>query len=184
MKQHVADGITNHGDTETLMRDMYAIHAKALRAYISKRVDGDAYLAEDLAQETFLRALNRFDPASVQVEELRPWLVTVARRLIIDSHRKKAVRPPETSLERIQHDIAGRDETGRITRKIALMQAFETLRPAQRRVLIESYFHDRSSFEAAQILGIPIGTVRSRTFYAIRSLKEALVAMDFTEIPG
>ncbi|MFG2606584.1 sigma-70 family RNA polymerase sigma factor [Streptomyces sp. NPDC048514] len=184
MKREGARTLAEERAADALMRDIYAAHAKALQAYISKRVDGDSHLAEDLTQETFLRAMTGLDPTSLHVDELRPWLVTVARRLIIDAYRKKEARPAEMSLERLRHDVAGGDEIGRITQALVLMKAFETLKPMHRNALFEAYFNGRSSIESARLLGIAPGTMRSRTFYAIRSLKDALVAMDFLEATG
>jgi RNA polymerase sigma-70 factor (ECF subfamily) len=62
---------------------------------------------------------------------------------------------------------------------LAVADAIRSLRPGHRRVLLETYYHGRSVTEAAAVLGIPAGTVRSRTFYALRALKLALEERGF-----
>lgn len=79
---------------EDLMRALYREHAGALFTYVLKLVAGDRHLAEDVVQETLLRAWKsaaQLDPAA---RSLRPWLVTVARRIVIDGHRSRQARPP------------------------------------------------------------------------------------------
>lgn len=166
---------------EEVMRQIYSLHAKALQAHISRRLDGDQHLAEDLVQETFLRASTSLDLERVDVAELRPWLITVARRLIIDAYRKKAARPAEQSLELAANDVACSDHSDHISETIVLNKALSYLTPVHKRALYESYFCGRSSLEAAASIGISSGTVRSRVFYALRSLKEVLVSMDYPE---
>ncbi|MFD8375358.1 sigma-70 family RNA polymerase sigma factor [Streptomyces sp. NPDC059688] len=160
---------------EEVMRQVYALHARALHSYITKRVDGDSHLAEDLTQETFLRASSHLEITSAEVADLRPWLVTVARRLIIDTYRKRATRPSEQSLELAAHDVAAcNDQSDNIIQMLVLKEVFGILNPAQQEALFSTHFYGYSSSESAGLLGVSPGTVRSRTFYALRSLREAL----------
>ncbi|MGO4749670.1 sigma factor-like helix-turn-helix DNA-binding protein, partial [Streptomyces sp. 2MCAF27] len=66
------------------------------------------------------------------------------------------------------------DEIDRALRLMTLSDAMHDLSDAHREVLVETYFKGRTVNEAAQTLGIPSGTVRSRVFYALRSMKLAL----------
>ncbi|MCW2873430.1 sigma-70 family RNA polymerase sigma factor [Actinacidiphila oryziradicis] len=158
---------------EDLMRALYREHSGALFAYVLRLVGGDRYLAEDIVQETLLRAwksASRLDPAA---RSLRPWLVTVARRLVIDGHRSRLARPPEASPAALDQ-LPAEDELDRSLRLMTISDALEDLTDAHRQVLIETYFKGRTVNEAAAELGVPPGTVRSRVFYALRSLKIAL----------
>jgi RNA polymerase sigma-70 factor, ECF subfamily len=158
---------------EDLMRALYKEHSGALFAYVLRLVGGDRYQAEDVVQETLLRAwksASRLDPAA---RSLRPWLVTVARRIVIDGHRSRQARPPEASPAALDQ-LPAEDELDRSLRLMTISDALEDLTEAHRQVLIETYFKGRTVNEAAAELGVPPGTVRSRVFYALRSLKIAL----------
>lgn len=155
------------------MRALYKEHSGALFAYVLRLVGGDRYQAEDVVQETLLRAwksASRLDPAA---RSLRPWLVTVARRIVIDGHRSRQARPPEASPAALDQ-LPAEDELDRSLRLMTISDALEDLTEAHRQVLIETYFKGRTVNEAAAELGVPPGTVRSRVFYALRSLKIAL----------
>ncbi|MDX3075332.1 MULTISPECIES: sigma-70 family RNA polymerase sigma factor [unclassified Streptomyces] len=169
----VADHRSGGVPEEDLMRALYREHAGALFAYVLRLVGGDRYLAEDVVQETLLRAwksASRLDPGA---RSLRPWLVTVARRIVIDGHRSRQARPPEASPAALDQ-LPAEDELERSLRLMTISDALEDLTEAHRQVLIETYFKGRTVNEAAAALGVPPGTVRSRVFYALRSLKIAL----------
>jgi RNA polymerase sigma-70 factor (ECF subfamily) len=155
------------------MRALYREHAGALYGYVLRLVAGDRFLAEDIVQETLLRAwksASRLDPAA---RSLRPWLVTVARRLVIDGHRSRQARPPETSAA-VLEELPAQDDLERSLRLMTLSDAFRDLSDAHREALVETYFRGRTVSEAAEELGLPPGTVRSRVFYALRALRNAL----------
>ncbi|WP_329322285.1 sigma-70 family RNA polymerase sigma factor [Streptomyces sp. NBC_01537] len=169
----VADHRAGRAPEEDLMRELYKAHAGALFAYVMRLVGGDRYLAEDVVQETLLRAwksASRLDPAA---RSLRPWLVTVARRIVIDGHRSRQARPPEASPAALDQ-LPAEDELDRSLRLMTISDALDDLTEAHRQVLIETYFKGRTVNEAAAELGVPPGTVRSRVFYALRSLRNAL----------
>ena len=66
------------------------------------------------------------------------------------------------------------DEADRVLESWAVADALAALRPDHRQVLLETYYRGRSVAEAAIVLGVPAGTVKSRAFYALRALKLAL----------
>ena len=164
-------------DADAAFRRLYAEHGPALLRLTTALTSGDRARAEDLVQETMLRAWTHRSGLRIQPRSTRPWLMTIARRLAIDAHRARRARPLETDLnEQLapaggQSADAGLDEVG-------IRAAIAALPGPQRQVLIEIYYRDRSVSETARILRIPPGTVRSRTFYALRTLRRALTAYD------
>src|SRR5262249_62225682 len=104
----------------------------------------------------------------------RAWLYTVARNLIIDRSRSRGCRPPETDdavLPSIPDPTCAID---RVLTSLALREALTRLTAAQREVLVELYYRDRSPNEIAAALGIPVGTVKSRAHSAVRALRAEL----------
>lgn len=159
------------GDADAELRALYATHGSALLSYLMRLTRGDRHRAEDLLQETLVRAW-RHPEARVDGEWSRPWLFMVARRIFIDHVRATLARPTEVADERLQERPQTDNAIERIGEQEQILEAVLGLPPRFRDVLIEIYFRDRSVAMAAEILGVPEGTVKSRTFYALRALRE------------
>jgi RNA polymerase sigma-70 factor, ECF subfamily len=99
-----------------------------------------------------------------------PWLATVARRVVIDLWRRRDVRPPEVG-EGALEDQSTPDETDAVLYCVAVAEAMRALSPAHREALTETVLRDRTVNEAAEVLDIPVGTVKSRVYYALRALR-------------
>ncbi len=158
---------------EELMRALYREHAGPLFGFVLHLVGGDRQRAEDVVQETLVRAWRNADRLEVASGSVRPWLVTVARRIVIDNHRRSAARPPETDAGPLEL-LPAEDELDRALRLMTIADALGALSDAHREVIVETYLKGRTVPEAAAELGIPAGTVKSRVFYALRSLRLAL----------
>ncbi|MFC9622179.1 sigma-70 family RNA polymerase sigma factor [Streptomyces sp. NPDC056930] len=158
---------------EELMRALYHEHAGPLLAYVLRLVAGDRQRAEDVVQETLIRAWKNAGRLDGAAGSVRPWLVTVARRIVIDGHRSRQARPHEVDPSPLEV-IPAEDEMDKALRLMTLSDALDDLTPAHREALVETYFKGRTVNEAADVLGVPSGTVRSRVFYALRSMKLAL----------
>lgn len=158
---------------EELMRALYREHAGPLLAYVLRLVAGDRQRAEDVVQETLIRAWKNAGQLNRATGSVRPWLVTVARRIVIDAHRSRQARPQEVDPSPLEV-MPAEDEIDKALWLMTLSDALDDLTPAHREVLVETYFKGRTVNEAAETLGIPSGTVRSRVFYALRSMKLAL----------
>ncbi|HEY1572601.1 MAG TPA: sigma-70 family RNA polymerase sigma factor [Pseudonocardiaceae bacterium] len=158
-------------EDERLLRALYASHARPLLAYVQRLAGGDRQLAEDIVQETLLRAWQH--AGDLTVELARPWLFTVARRLIIDADRGRRARPQQTGADPVE-ESATPDELDAALDACLVADALGALTPAHREVIVEGFYRGRSTREIAARLNIPDGTVRSRMFYALRALRLAL----------
>jgi len=164
-------------DADAAFRSLYAEHGPALLRLATALTDGDRGRAEDLLQETMLRTWTHRGNLDIQLREPRAWLATIARRLAVDAHRARRARPHEVEL----NDHVALTDSQRADTSIEeadVRAAIATLPGPQRQVLTEVYYRDRSVAETARILQIPPGTVKSRTFYALRALRHALAAHD------
>ncbi|MEU9795490.1 sigma-70 family RNA polymerase sigma factor [Streptomyces sparsogenes] len=158
---------------DALMRALYEEHAGPLLAFVLRLVAGDRHRAEDVVQETLLRAWRNAGQLRSTGGSLRPWLVTVARRIVIDGHRGRRARPQEVDAAPL-HAVPAADEIDRALRMMTISDALADLTDAHREALVETYFKGRTVNEAAEVLRVPPGTVRSRVFYALRALRLSL----------
>lgn len=156
---------------EELVRALYAEHAGPLLRYAVHLMSGDRQRAEDLVQETLLRAWQH--PEAIADRPARPWLFAVARNLAIDSYRARRARPQEVGEATLEMRPVP-DDAERALESWAVADALLSLTTEHKRVLLETYYRGKSVAEAAAALGVPAGTVKSRTFYALRSLRLAL----------
>src|ERR1017187_8183622 len=162
---------TGRGADEAFVRALYAEQGGALLRYALHLTGGGRQRGEALGQGTIGRAWRH--PDALTDRPARPWLFAVARNLAVDSYRARQARPPETgqaALELLPSD----DDADRTLESWAVADALASLRPDHRRVIVETYYRGCSVAEAAATLGIPPGTVKSRTFYALKALKLAL----------
>jgi RNA polymerase sigma-70 factor (ECF subfamily) len=158
---------------EELMRAVYDAHAGPLLGYALRLTGGDRFRAEDVVQETLLRAWRHPESLARARGSIRPWLCTVARNLVIDGVRARRSRPLEVGDDALA-SIPADDTLEHALLSWEMADALADLRPEHRSVLIETYYRGRSVAEAAEVLGIPAGTVKSRTYYALRALRLAL----------
>jgi RNA polymerase sigma-70 factor (ECF subfamily) len=157
-----------------------AEHGPALLAYVT-RLLGDRQRAEDVVQETLLRAWTHPDAISGEGGSARAWLFTVARNLTTDQFRMRGARPQEVSDYLIDlSNLATDEDLDLALQSMVVAEALTTLTPAHRAVLVQTFYLGRSVAQAAAELGIPEGTVKSRVFYALRSLRTALVERGVT----
>ena len=103
---------------------------------------------------------------------LRAWLFTVARNIVIDQWRSSRAHP-ETPLAELPDDGVA-DESDQLLLSWVVAEALTRLSPEHRDVLLECYYRGRPVAEASRRLGVPEGTVKSRTHYALRALRLAL----------
>ena len=164
-------------DADAAFGGLYAEHGPALLRLATALTGGDRGRAEDLVQETMLRAWTHRANLDIQHRSPRAWLITVAKRLAVDAHRARRARPAEVELD--EHlALAGGERADASIDEVGVRAAIAALPGPQRQVLAEVYYRDRSVAETARILQIPLGTVKSRTFDGLRALRRALAAHD------
>ena len=167
-------------EDDELIRALHAEHGDALFAHALRLCNGDRQRAEDLVQETFLRAWRHPEVLSPERGSARAWLFTTARHLAIDAWRRREVRVGEVVTDVLPEPRSELDEADRAVEAWTIAEALERLSSAHREVLVECFYHGRSVAEAAIALGVPAGTVKSRTHYAVRALRLVLDEMGVT----
>jgi RNA polymerase sigma-70 factor (ECF subfamily) len=158
------------------VREAYAAHAGELYGFALRSL-GDAGLAEEAVQETFVRAWRageRFDP---EIGSLRTWLFAILRNVVIDLGRARAARP-RVAEGGIEPAVEPLDQA---LLSWQVEEAMRRLGDDHRRVLVETYYRGRPYAEVAAELGIPEGTVKSRVYYGLRALRVVLEEMGYEE---
>lgn len=164
---------------EDSLRVLYDEHAPVLLAYALRLTDGDRSRAEDIVQETLLRAWRNLDRLDEDARPVRPWLFTVAQHLAIDAYRARRARPPEVG-DAALSAVPELDRVEGTLDRIIIADALNALSPDHRAVIVETYYRGRTVAEAAGVLGVPPGTVKSRCYYALQALKLALAERGVT----
>jgi RNA polymerase sigma-70 factor (ECF subfamily) len=165
--------------TGEALRALYRAYAGELLGFALNAL-GDRETAEEIVQETFTRAwrhAERYDPARGGV---RTWLYQIARHAIIDARRRASARPAQASA-----GAAAAEETGGPSIEQAMLgwqvaAALERLSPEHRQVIRLAHMRGMSVREISEACGVPEGTVKSRTWYALRSLRLVLEEMGVT----
>ena len=158
--------------SDEALRTLYRDHARALLRYAQWFTD-DPAAAEDAVQETFLRAWRYLPRLRADGRPLRPWLRRVLRHVLIDvdrlarSHRET----PHDTLP-VEGQVDGGYDV--LLDRGVLAAVLRELSPAHREVLVETYYRDAPADRVAARLGIPVGTVRSRLYYALRAVRDRL----------
>ena len=127
-------------------------------------------------QETLLRAWRHRTILESSPAAVRSWLHTVSRNLVIDEWRSRQAHP-EVVVAEVPEDRGQPDRTEELLLSWVVAEALTHLSPEHRAVLLECYYRGQPVAEAARRLGVPEGTVKSRTHYALRALKLALEEM-------
>ena len=166
-------------DDAQLLRALHAEHGDALFGYAVRLCSGDRQRAEDLVQETLLRAWQHPEALDPTRGSPRAWLFTTAPRLAIAAWRRPPARGGGLITDTLPEEPHF-DEADRAVEAWTMAEALGRLSPAHREVIIECFYRGRSVSEAAAALGVPDGTVKSRTHYATRALRLILEEMGVT----
>ena len=148
----------------------------ASRVYgLTLRILGNAMLAEEATQDTFLKLWSRAHQYLAEQGPFLPWLLTIARRVALDRLRLETRRPtlsdsndPDDAWQTIPDLETMSDES----RWRSMHFAVQALHPDQRQVIELAYYQGLSQSEIAEVLGWPLGTVKTRLRAAMEKLRE------------
>jgi RNA polymerase sigma-70 factor (ECF subfamily) len=160
------------GSETDLMRTLHDEHAGALWSYVVSLTGGDRARAEDVVQETMLRAWRHPGVLDQSAGSARGWLFTVARRIVIDDWRTARSRHETVTADLPERPVS--DAADQWVDSALVATALRQLSVEHRQVLLETYYRGSTVAQAATRLGIPAGTVKSRTHYALHALRLAL----------
>jgi RNA polymerase sigma-70 factor, ECF subfamily len=163
-----------------LMKALYDEHAAVLWRY-ALRLTGDASQAEDVVQETLLRAWQHPEVIGDSERPARAWLFTVARNMIIDDRRSARFRNVVGSTdEEGAPERSTPDEVNAALDRMLIGDAMAQLSAEHRAVVERSYYRGWTTAQIAADLGIAEGTVKSRLHYAVRALRLTLQELGVT----
>ncbi|EST34379.1 sigma-70 family RNA polymerase sigma factor [Streptomyces roseochromogenus] len=161
------------GDADAVEQFVGALHRDVQR-YVT-HLCGDPQAADDLAQDTFLRALgslHRFEGRS----SARAWLLSIARRAVIDSYRYAAARPRQSDVPdwRVAIELAQPCDLPGFDDGIALLDLLASLPDDRREAFVLTQLLGLPYAEAAEVSDCPVGAVRSRVARARATLMDLL----------
>src|SRR5215208_1665340 len=159
------------------LRTLYRRYSGELYGFACNAL-GDPGLAEEVVQDAFTsvwRNADRFDPARAS---FRTWLYALTRNRIIDLRRRAAARPRTAEAPKGE-ELAELDESLELAAvRWQVGAALRKLSPEHREVIRMAHFESLTLREVAEALGLPLGTVKSRSYYALRHLRLALDEME------
>jgi RNA polymerase sigma-70 factor, ECF subfamily len=167
---------------ESRMQKIYDSHSGALLRTLLNWTYGDWQAAEDLMQETMVRAWRNLETLNTDPQTLRPWLFTVARRIAIDRFRARLIRPAETEPDRLEQVADPGEPLEGLLHRETIRAALHGLSEAHRAALIQVYLLDQTVPEAAVALGVPEGTVKSRLHHALRAVRARLEQDEWSSV--
>jgi RNA polymerase sigma factor (sigma-70 family) len=174
------DGLSD----ETLLAGLASGDAEAAAAFVrrfQRRVYGlavtmlrDAVLAEEVAQETFVRAWRHAATYDARRGRVPTWLLAIARNLAIDRARMRSPTPVDPDVIASELDLAHVDSPIDVGERDRLRRAIASLPDEQRRALVLATYAGRTASEIAELDGVPLGTVKTRIRSAMLKLRESL----------
>jgi RNA polymerase sigma-70 factor, ECF subfamily len=159
------------GDRDAALEELYRRYAPRLYGF-GVRVLGSRDLAEELVQETFVRLWRTAASFDHGRGSVGAFLFTIARNIAVDLWRRPSSRPFDPEPDEVAEP--GGDPVDAVVTVLAVRDAMRDLSPAHREVLELTYRGGLKQTEIADVLGLPLGTVKTRTYYALRALRLAL----------
>ncbi len=152
--------------------EIYREHGPMLRRVVW-RATSDANRVEDIVQEVILRVWKQ----APEADNLRAYLITTARHLIVDQHRAAGRRPQQAQLGEIAESDSALD---RALDQVLVEEALGRLQTNHREIVRCLYYERMTVAETSRRVGVPEGTVKSRAYYAVRNLRVILDEMGVT----
>ena len=163
-------------DTGEAVRDLYRAYSGELYGFALNAL-GERGVAEEVVQEVFTRAWRHAGSYDAGRGSVRTWLYQIARHAIIDARRRASVRPSLPLHESSDGDVAGGPTIEQAMLGWQVVSALERLSPEHRQMIRLAHFQGLTMREIAERCELPVGTVKSRTWYALRSLRLVLEEM-------
>jgi len=172
------------GDT-TSLTVLVERHYGPLLGYLYRLLGGDRPLAEDIAQETFLRVLQQGNYQ--QGRPFKPWFYAIATNLVRDHFKSAAVQrgasQDDEGMSSMCDTVPGPEEALLAAEQGSMIAvAMKKLGEEYRAALLLRFYHGLSLQEIAGTLNIPLGTVKSRLSVGTRRLRDLLYAMKGEEV--
>lgn len=166
------------GEREAPLIELYQRYATQVYR-IAIQMSGDRHQAEDVVQETFVRLWRSAERFDAERSSVRTFVFLIARRVTIDFHRRAAARPGVAPAAMQEERGPARDDESdqdveRLVTGLSVRDSLDALPPKHREVLELAYDEDLSQSVIAQRLDLPLGTVKSRTYHALRGLRDEL----------
>lgn len=162
------------GDERAFL-ELYDRYASRVHG-LTLRILGDPMLAEEATQDTFLKLWSRARQYLAERGAFLPWLLTIARRVALDRLRLESRRPTlsdSTDPDETWQNLPDMDSHTDEARWRTLYFSVQNLHPDQRNVIELAYYQGMSQSEIAEVLGLPLGTVKTRLRAAMKKLREA-----------
>jgi RNA polymerase sigma-70 factor (ECF subfamily) len=162
------------------VRAVYAAHGPELYRFALRSL-GDRGLAEEAVQETFVRAWQAADRFDESLGSLRTWLFAIIRNVVIDMSRARAVRPGLAAQVDGGDQIVLDDDIDRVLVAWQVEEALQMLSPEHRDALVEVHYKAKPYQDVAYELGVPVGTIKSRVYYALKAMRLALEELGWSD---
>lgn len=156
------------------VRTLHDAYAGPLYVFAYRRLR-DSQAAEEVVQDTLVRAWRARDRYDETRGPVSAWLFTIARNLVTDRVRHRQTRPETSTLPATLTDPV--DEIDRMLETWQVADALSGLSPAHREAILTCHYRGHTVTEAATMLGVPDGTVKSRLYYGLRALRLRLEEM-------
>ncbi|MGW6196256.1 sigma-70 family RNA polymerase sigma factor [Kribbella sp. NPDC055110] len=164
----------------TTVIELCLAERESLRRYVASLLGRDTHAVEDVVQETLLRAWQLAERIDWQDRPVRMWMFRVARNLVIDHHRRagRAV-PVGLGATELEEPRSQPDPAEQVIDRRVLVEVLQRLSPAHREVVARVHLLGHAGEDVAAVLGVPIGTVKSRAHNAVRQIRAELARTDW-----
>jgi len=153
------------------LRELYRRYAPELFGFATSALGGDRELAEEVVQDVFAQLWRHAEDYDQRRASVRTWLYAIARNRIIDAHRRAAARPKRAEDDSLDGASAMDAALDHAVLRWQVMAALSRLSPTHREVIRLAHYGGLTMREIAERTGVPLGTVKSRTSYALRHLR-------------
>jgi RNA polymerase sigma-70 factor, ECF subfamily len=152
------------------LRELYRRYAPELFGFATSAL-GDRELAEEVVQDVFAQLWRHAGDYDQRRASVRTWLYAIARNRIIDAHRRAAARPRRAEDDALDTAAEMDDALDHAVLRWQVTTALARLSPAHREVIRLAHYGGLTMREISERTGVPLGTVKSRTSYALRHLR-------------